>query len=142
MDEQTLLNFERICCSIRNNTPARYKWQWDERFHVALIAFDKEDMETIFSAVIGGFMEQWDVKTIAKASKSVRRIVKDIFDIKPGQIIFAADESVHSVLLGAWWPWADGTIISLRIGMFPAGKDALDPEESKNALVRWFGIEL
>ena len=133
--------FEKVCRNIRAGTPPQYKWQWDDRFHVALVAFEKKDMEAIFAVLLAEFTEQWDSRTIAKSSKQVRELVKKLFDIKPGQIIFAADESIHSVLLGAWWPWANGSIISLRIGMFPMGKEPIDQAATKKCLVEWFGIE-
>ncbi len=134
--------FEKICRNIRRVTPTGHKWQWDDRFHVALIAFDKKEMESVFPAVIGEFMQQWDSRTIAKASKLIRKLVKNLFDIKPGQLIFATDENVHSALLAAWWPWANGSIISLRIGIFPTGKEELDRDEIRKCLAGWFDIEL
>jgi hypothetical protein len=141
MDAHICDKFETICRSIRRVTPPSHRWQWDERFHVALMAFDKIEMEAIFSAVIGEFMHQWDYGTIAKSSKIIRKLVKNLFDIKPGQLIFTSDENLHSVLLAAWWPWANGSIISLRIGIFPAGRDPLDRDEIKKCLVEWFDIE-
>lgn len=141
MSENNLDIFKQLCSNIINNTPAEYKWQWDDRFNVALVVFEKKDIEKIFSTVINEFMAKWEAKTIAKASKFIRKLVKSIFDIKPGQVIFTSDEKLSAVLLAAWWPWDNGSNVSLRIGIYPVNKDEVDEEELIVNLKDWFNLK-
>ncbi len=138
--ENNLERFETVCREIHRATPEKYSWSWDDRFSVALLVIDKEDCEAVFSSVIKEFMAKWDYTTIEKASGLVRKLVNATFDIKPGQIIFTSSEDLSSLLLAAWWPWANGTVISLRIGIFSAGKKPVPEEEARHYLARWFEI--
>lgn len=138
--ENNLESFATVCRQIHRDTPPKYSWSWDSRFGVALLVFDKEDSEAVFASVIKEFMAKWDSRTIAKSSELVRKVVKATFDIKPGQLIFTSDEDLGALLLAAWWPWANGSVISLRVGIFPAGKRTLQQEDVRRHLVEWFGI--
>ena len=140
MDQQSVDKFKTICTRIKQATPPAYKWQWDDRFDVALISFDKADKENILSAVLSEFMKQWDHKSIGKAAKQVQKLVKSIFDIKPGQLIFTTDESMSCVLLAAWWPWGDGSTFSIRVGIFSITSEAIDENETKSLLAASFQI--
>lgn len=121
--------------------PSYCRWTWDDRFHVALIVIDQKDMEAVFSAVINCFVEQWDYRTIAEASVKVRNLLASLFEVKPGQVVFTSDEGVDSVLLAAWWPWANGRVISLRVGIFSCEDKRFSEGSVRNRMMEWFGIE-
>jgi hypothetical protein len=133
-----LEKFKKICSQISFSMPSSYQWQWDERFHVALIAFEKEDTGAILSTVSNEFDQQWDAATISNASGLIGELVNSSFGISPGQIIFTSEQGAGLILFAAWWPWDNGSTISLRIGIFSLKEHALDEDEKKEHLTEWF----
>jgi len=133
-----LEKFRKICTQITFSMPSSYRWQWDERFHVALIVFEKEDMESILSTVSNEFDQQWDSTTIANASDLIGKLVNSLFGVSPGQRIFAFEEGAGLILFAAWWPWDNGSNISLRIGIFSLEEHTFDKDKKKEHLAEWF----
>ena len=105
---------------------------------MALIAFAKEDTRAIFSTVSNEFDQQWDAATISNASGLIGELVNSSFGISPGQIIFTSEQGAGLILFAAWWPWDNGSTISLRIGIFSLEEHALDEDEKKEHLIEWF----
>ena len=141
MSTPDLSRFREICTRIAAGTPHGHSWKWDERFNAALMAFEAAEKERVFGAVINEFVQHWDVGTIALASQRVRGIVDSTFEIRPGQLIFASEANGDFILLAAWWPWANGTIISMRIGLYSTGKTPLCRDEAARCLREWLGVE-
>ena len=137
MVTHTLEKFRKICSQISLSIPSSYQWQWEERFHVALIAFEKRDMELILATISNQFDQQWDSTTVSNASELIGRLVKSLFGISPGQIIFASEEGAGLILFAAWWPWGNGSTISLRIGIFSLEERTFDGDKKKEHLIEW-----
>jgi len=140
MSTPDLSRFREICTRIAAGTPQGRSWKWDGRFKAALMAFEAAEKERVFGAVINEFVQNWDIGTIEKASQRVRGIVESTFDIRPGQLIFASEADGDYILLAAWWPWANGTIISMRIGLYSTGRAPLDRDEAALLLQEWLGV--
>jgi hypothetical protein len=133
-----LEKFKEICSQISSSMPSSYQWQWDERFHVALIVFEKEDMGAILSTVSNEFDHQWDASTISSASGPIGELVNSFLGILPGQIIFTCEQGAGLILFAAWWPWGNGSTISLRIGIFSLEEHSFDKNKGKKHLTEWF----
>mgnify|MGYP001044993158 CR=1 FL=1 len=140
MSSHGLDALKAICTRLVRATTPSYEWTWDGRFQTALLVFGAADREKICSELISLFMGKWDVNTIEKASVMVREHVGGRMDIKPGQVIFASDNGVHTLLFAAWWPWGDGTRISLRVGLCAERSGAGIEEKQENLLREWFTI--
>jgi len=69
---------------------------------------------------------------------SVNNVRKILYVI--GQLIFASEANGDFILLAAWWPWANGTIISMRIGLYSTGKTPLCRDEAARCLREWLGV--
>ena len=138
MITRDLEKFKEICSHISSRMPSSYQWQWDERFQVALIVFEKEDMGAIFSAVSNEFDQQWDAATISSASGPIGELVDSFLGILPGQMIFTCEQGAGLMLFAAWWPWGNGSTISLRIGIFSLEEHSFDKDKNKKYLTGWF----
>ena len=138
MVKRDLEKFKRICSRISSGMPSSYQWQWDERFHVALIVFEKEDMGAILSTVSNEFDQQWDAATVSNASGLIGELVNSFFGISPGQMVFTSEQGAGHMLFAAWWPWGNGSTISLRIGIFSREERTINKEEKKKHLTEWF----
>jgi hypothetical protein len=138
MVTHNLEKFKEICSQISFCVPSSYQWQWDERFDVALIVFEKEDKGAILSSVSNEFDQQWDAATISSASGPIGELVNSFLGILPGQMIFTCEQGAGLILFAAWWPWANGSTISLRIGIFSLEKSTFDINKRKKHLTEWF----
>ena len=105
---------------------------------MALIAFEKEDMGAILSTVSNEFDRQWDATTISNASGLIGELANSFFGISPGQIIFTSEQGAGLILFAAWWPWGNGSTISLRIGIFSLEERTFDKDKKKKHLTEWF----
>jgi hypothetical protein len=132
--------FRRICSQISYSMPSSYQWQWDERFQMALIVFEKEGKEPVLSVLIHEFDQQWDSTTIGHASYLVGEVVSSLSGILPGQLLFTSEAGAGLILLAAWWPWDNGNNISLRIGMFSLEEHPFDKDKRKEHLTEWLNL--
>jgi hypothetical protein len=135
--------FKTICGRIGLNIPAGNRWAWDEKYHHALVVFDKEDLELILLPIALEFEQTWDFTTIDDSSRLVSDFIQSGFGLMPGQNLFiAADENTSGIWLYATcWPWGDGANFSLRVGLFSEKPDFPDPQMAKTLLYDWFNIQ-
>ena len=107
---------------------------------MALLVFEKEDMESILSTVSNEFDQQWDITTVNSASDLIRELANSFSGISPGQIMFTSEDGAGLILFAAWWPWDNGINISLRIGMFSLEEHTFDRDKKKDHLTGWFDL--
>jgi hypothetical protein len=143
MNSFDLAKFKTICNRIGLNVPAGNRWAWDDRYHHALVVFDKEDLELILLPIALEFEQTWDFTTIDDSSSLVSDFIQSGFGLMPGQNFFIAkDENASGIWLYATcWPWGDGANFSLRVGLFSETSDFPDPEIAKSLLSDWFNIQ-
>ena len=84
---------------------------------MALIVFEKEERESVFSALSHEFDQQWDCTNIGHASHLIGEVAGSLFGVLPGQLLFTSEAGAGLLVLAAWWPWDNANNISLRIGM-------------------------
>lgn len=95
------------------------RWEWDDRFEVALAAFSTEH-EARVSRILGDELRAtWLASTVANAPAFVHAITR-IMGLRSGQKLFATDDDGEAMVFCAWWPWGGGKTISLRIGVVTA----------------------
>lgn len=133
-DIQQLLD---LCSAVKDKIPQSSHWDYDDRFMSALIVFPAAEKDSFMSALKKTFRDEWDHKSIKKAPKPVKKIVKSMAGISSGQMLFTGDEKDTAVFYAMWWPWGDGTKISLRIGIYHEEKDKINPDEIKKSFAEW-----
>lgn len=91
-------------------------WKWDERFNAHLSEFGNEQEEEINSILEKILPFSFDRKSIKKAPKILKTAAKTrLFGIQKKQLIFSTDPEEGVYIICAWWPWNDGSRVSLRI---------------------------
>ncbi|MCP4138029.1 MAG: hypothetical protein GY754_44105 [bacterium] len=128
--------FKKICTQVTVNVPPVYRWQWDRRLGVGFIAFAKEDLEVIFSAVTKAFDMKWDSSNY-NTSAFMPKLVDHLAGMSDLQLVFTSEGLEDAVVYAAWWPWGDGSNISLRVGLFRTGNEPVGNEEAKAFLEDW-----
>lgn len=128
------------CAAIASAAQGVLQWSFDPRFRASAATFATADQESIRTLLERGFGSCWTSKTIAQAPERARELCAKTGGLRPGQLLFGANADSDPILFGAWWPWGNGTTISIRI-LFSAR--TLD-EAAKATLLAdfkdWFGL--
>ena len=78
----------------------------------------------------------FSAQTLAAAPENVRKVAEGCGGVRSSQLLFWGGELGGPGTLGLWWPWGDGTTVSLRIGLH----DVDLPKERYPKLRDIFGI--
>jgi len=97
----------------------------------------EEDMESLRPTVSHAYDQQWDSATVNSASDIIRSLASSLAGVSPGQLLFTSQNEEGLILFAAWWPWDNGSTVSLRIGPFSVDEDAFDRDKKKEYLTAW-----
>jgi hypothetical protein len=101
---------------LRDAWPAR-AWSWDHRFKCATSSLAGEPALAAKAVLLGAVPAQWDAGSFARAPEQVRALAERCGEIRAGQALLTADPVAGMTLFAMWWPWGDGSTISIRIGV-------------------------
>ena len=102
-------------------------WEWDNRFGGILATFEASDKDRVLGIISSQLAQVWDSTNINQAPDSVSGALTNYGGLQSGQLLFNSDFTKDVMLLGLWWPWGNGTTISIRF--VPYGLDS--PESEK-----------
>jgi len=97
---------------------AEMDWKWDGRFGAALAEFSVADQAKVRDILEPRLSTRHDPSTVADAPETVRKVIKHLGGLMPGQALFLSDVKEPAFLYCAWWPWGNGETISIRIAPF------------------------
>ena len=109
------MSSEEVICSTLFEAFPTWSWRWDDRFGAVLAEFGAADQVKVRDVLIGLFAAVWDQFTIDTAPDAVQKMKSHFGGLMPGQLLFGSDPGRESFLCCAWWPWANGKTVSLRI---------------------------
>ena len=139
-DTAQLNALEKLCVAIGQASAGVLQWQWDSRFGAAQAVFTAADAARVSAALAPSLPLHWDGASIATAPATVRGQVDQLGGLDHDQQLFACDPVDGARLFAAWWPWRNGTSVSLRIFAL-AVDDAPSRKDELTALVRkCFGV--
>jgi hypothetical protein len=93
------------------------KWEWDGRFSVVSSSFAATMQTEARASAVHALTRGWTAKDVETAPESLRAIVDRTGGLRGGQRLLAG---THDTLFGLWWPWGNGEMITLRIGLVGA----------------------
>ena len=102
-------------------------WEWDDRFGGILAAFEASDKDRVLGIISSQLAQEWDSANINQAPTSVSGALKNYGGLQSGQLLFNSDVTQDVILLGLWWPWGNGSTISIRF--VPYAPDSLESEK-------------
>lgn len=108
---------ETICDSIFSETGKEVSWKWDTRFQALLSEFSCDDKEEVISVLERNFETCWNQSNIDEAPLPVKNIASQLGELRDNQLLYTSDPSREVLVLGAYWPWNNGSKFSLRILM-------------------------
>ncbi len=116
-------------------TPA---WKWDGRLVALECAFDKAVEAQARSSLAPLLPASWTSATLSTAPASYKAVAARTGGMRAGQLLFAsqADDAALGAF-GLWWPWSNGALVTLRIGLIGAGA----ADEPFRQLRELFGVK-
>jgi hypothetical protein len=74
------------------------------------------------------------------APSIVQTLDRQLGGIRPSQLLFSSDLNQGAFIFCAWWPWADGNTISIRVAPYAAQLTAEDASRLMAELRKFAGI--
>lgn len=100
---------------LKNSWPGE-PWSWDPRFTMLASSFAIVLEERARASAALALPYSWDKKTLATAPPSLRELCEATGGLRSGQRLLAG-RAADLVLIGLWWPWGNGEMITLRLGL-------------------------
>jgi len=129
-----------ICTSLRLAFEGILDWKWDGRFGTVLAEFPPEKKGSVLEVLDQYLIGRWDSATIGEAPEIAQRVKRHLGGLMAGQLLLLSDPDAESLVYCAWWPWGNGQMISIRIGLFSATMDTERKGTLTKALRGWFGV--
>jgi hypothetical protein len=112
------------------------EWTWDPRFECLTSSFDSADVPRARSVLDTAVPVEWSSTTIADAPEAVSALAKRCGGLRPGQLLRSGDDVAGLLLFALWWPWGDGSKVSVRFGITGADR----PKEMSPQLRALYGV--
>ncbi|MGZ3417492.1 MAG: hypothetical protein ACXVEF_27345 [Polyangiales bacterium] len=105
---------------IKKNWPTR-GWSFDNRFGTLASTFRSDVAPVARSAIAQVLATEWSEATLRLAPQPVRDVASRTGGVRAGQYLFTHPIGGSVMAYGLWWPWEEGSTISMRVGVDGAG---------------------
>ena len=92
-------------------------WSYDNRFQCVASSFSADHAATARQLATALFPYVWTSRTLNTAPAMFSQIAERTGGVRSSQQLLGADPVGRLIPYGLWWPWEEGTTISLRIGL-------------------------
>lgn len=92
-------------------------WTWDDRFECVVSTIPIALVPTVEPILTNAFSAEWTTANVGSEPPPVRALARRCGDIRAGQKVFTADLPKDALLFGLWWPWGNGAMVSVRLGV-------------------------
>ena len=120
---------------LRNGWPSP-DWTYDRRLKCVASSIPLTRDAAARTAMAEVLPTSWSVDTLSVAPPGVRDLIEKCGGLRASQLLFWGGGPATPGAFGLWWPWGDGTTVSLRIGLH----DVDLPKERYPRLRDVFGI--
>ena len=120
---------------LRSQWPAP-DWMYDRRLKCVASSIPLAREADARAAMAEVLPVSFSVDTLAGAPEGVKALVEKCGGLRAAQLLFWGGPDDAAGVFGLWWPWGDGTTVSLRIGLH----DVDIPKERYPRLRDVFGI--
>jgi hypothetical protein len=112
------------------------EWSYDRRLRCVASSIPLAQEGAARAAMAEVLTTSWNAETLATAPEEVRKLVDGCGGVRASQLLFWGGAAGAPGAFGLWWPWGDGTTVSLRIGLH----DLDQPKERYPRLRDIFGV--
>ncbi|HVZ74727.1 MAG TPA: hypothetical protein VHJ20_20230 [Polyangia bacterium] len=111
-------------------------WTYDRRLKCVASSIPMNLESAARAAMAELLPTSFSAQTLASAPEGVRKLAEGCGGVRSSQLLFWGGEAGAPGAFGLWWPWGDGTTVSLRVGLH----DVDLPKERYPRLRDIFGI--
>jgi hypothetical protein len=111
-------------------------WTYDRRLRCVASSVPMSSEAAARAAMTEVLTKSWTAQTLAEAPEDVRKLAEGCGGVRASQLLFWGGAPGAPGAFGLWWPWGDGTTVSLRVGLH----DLDLPKERYPKLRDIFGI--
>lgn len=122
---------ESKCLRLKTEGGDLFDWQPDDRYCAVIAEFTPEHLDRALPLLVAVFGWGKAREDLYAASAHLQEVITSLGGMSRGQIIFSYEPPGGLLLYGAWWPWANGSKISIRVGL-----DAIDANGDDIASLR------
>lgn len=101
---------------LRERWPAP-RWEYDRRFKCVASSIPLTDEPAARAAIGNVFPSSFSVTTLTSAPEDVRALAATCGGLRAAQLLLWGGPTDGPGTFGLWWPWGDGTTVTLRIGL-------------------------
>ncbi len=106
--------------NVRQNWPTR-GWSFDNRFMTLASTFRSDVAPQARGAMAKVLPTEWSEATLRLAPQPIRDIAQRTGGVRAGQFLMTHQIAPTIFGYGLWWPWEEGSTISIRVGIDGAG---------------------
>jgi len=92
-------------------------WTYDRRLRCVSSSFPTASEPGALAAMAEVLPTAWTSESVAGAADDIRTVTEACGGLRTSQKIYWGTDATAPGAFGLWWPWGDGTTISLRIGL-------------------------
>jgi len=134
------VNLEQAASTLSNSLSRILDFRRDDRFLVVLGEFKIEEKHKARAILETYLPEIWDEENLHSAPQSIDNITSAFGGINAGQELLTATFPGEGILFCAWWPWRNGQVVSLRIGVINRNAEETLTDAGLSDVMAWFGV--
>ena len=92
-------------------------WTYDRRLRCVTSSFPTSSEAAATAAMARVLPTSWTSNSVSSAPDDVRTLTTACGGLRAGQKVFWGADELAPGAFGLWWPWGDGTTVSIRIGL-------------------------
>jgi hypothetical protein len=92
-------------------------WTYDRRLKCVVSSIPLAQADAARAAMAETLPTSWSEATLATAPAPIKTLTDACGGLRASQLLFWGGGSEAPGAFGLWWPWGDGTTVSLRIGL-------------------------
>lgn len=140
MVNQNKNDLESVCREFQVASREVLTWKWDSRFGTALAEFSIDNgdkVRELLGSYLGG---SWNSSNISGASDTLQMIAGRLGGLRAGQMLFAPDSNKDDFVFGVWWPWGNGSTVSIRVAPYDKRLSGAEISNLVTSFKGWFDL--
>lgn len=136
VSDQDVRALKKCCEDIVEKGRNLFSWQWDPYFESALTVIpvaNQEEVSSLLEECCGHRVED-------QLPEDLQPVMSRVGGLRAGQKAFLTDANKPAFVLVAWWPWGNGSSISIRVRLIAEGTPVKEGEKLFESFKSWFGV--
>jgi hypothetical protein len=92
-------------------------WSYDRRLRCVSSSLPLTQADEMRAAYADALPTTWTADNLATAPEAVRALAETCGGLRAAQLLLWGGDADGPGPFGLWWPWGDGTTVTLRIGL-------------------------